>query len=88
MTHWPVLVGIGSIVVGLVWIVRRDVPYGFRGGPTLGHLRGRGAVAAGAVAIVLGIGIAYPSCSEFYEVDVCLDGGGAWDRNADECVWK
>jgi hypothetical protein len=52
---WHVFVGLLVIGVGVFWIVRRKVPVGVEGSPPSYYLTGRKALAAGLVAIAIGI---------------------------------
>ena len=49
------VVGISFIVGGVIWAVRRNIPYGWSDMPPQGHIGGRWALLLGLVSIALGI---------------------------------
>ena len=49
------VLGLAEAAVGAYWIKVGKVPYGWRGFPASGYLTGWAALAAGALAIAIGI---------------------------------
>lgn len=56
---WRLLFGLGIVVVGVVWILKLDVPIGIEGRAPIFHARGRWAVVLGVLAVALGLIIAF-----------------------------
>jgi hypothetical protein len=62
---WYRLWGSGLIVVGVVWIRKREVEVGVAGRPPAFFVRGRAAVVCGAIVIAIGVVVfVYPGIFE------------------------
>ena len=74
------------IIVGVVWILRKNVPAGIRGRPPSFYVKGKWAVFIGISAIILGLFFALDIPKQI-EIDSCLDSGGSYDYEKEECVY-
>lgn len=53
--YWIKLLGIVMLVIGIVWIYRRQIPVGIEGRHPAFYIKGRWAILMGIIAILLGI---------------------------------
>jgi hypothetical protein len=77
--------GICAIVIGIVWIIKRNVPIGMEARPPSFYAKGKWAVILGILAIILGlfVGLEIP---KQIRIDRCLDSGGSYNYETDKCV--
>jgi len=82
---WNQIWGIGVIIVGIIWIIKRNVPIGVELRPPSFYAKGKWAILLGLFAIVLGlfIGLEIP---KQIKIDRCLDSGGSYNYKTDKCI--
>jgi hypothetical protein len=83
--RWNQIWGMSAIVVGIICIVKRNVPIGFESRPPSFYAKGKWAILLGVLIIILGlfIGLEIP---KQMKIDRCLDSGGRYDYKADKCI--
>jgi len=84
---WQQIWGFGLAVIGVYYIVKRDVPVGIEGQPPSFHAKGWLAVALGVIGIVVGLVVAF-DVPRHLRIDSCLDNGGRFDAETDECIFS
>lgn len=82
---WAQIWGMGAIVVGIYWILKSEVPVGIKGQPHSFYARGKWAVVLGVVAIIIGLVVSFELPKQV-NIDKCLDNGGSYDYERDECI--
>ncbi|MGB4065079.1 MAG: hypothetical protein WBK19_14740 [Azonexus sp.] len=82
--EWPEVAGLILVVVGLHWVVKRNIPVGLEGRPPSFYLIGKWAVLAGLVAILAGLVLVFDLPKQI-AVDKCLDAGGSYDYERGRC---
>lgn len=82
--EWPQVAGLILVLVGLHWVVKRNIPVGLEGRPPFFYLVGKWAVLAGLVAIVVGLVMVFELPKQV-AVDKCLDAGGRYDYEQGRC---
>lgn len=56
---WNQIWGFGVVIVGIVWILKKDIPVGIEGkGPSF-YVKGKFAVGLGILTIMLGLAVAF-----------------------------
>lgn len=53
--YWDQIFGIGLVVVGLAWIVKKSVPVGIEGRKPSFTLKGRSALLLGIIVLIVGL---------------------------------
>jgi len=56
--EWNLIWGIGAILIGLYWVVKRSVPVGIEGRKPSYIAKGKYAVVLGITAIIIGLYVA------------------------------
>ncbi len=85
--EWNVVWGVGAILVGVYWIIKRSVPVGIEGKEPSFFAKGKWAVLLGIFAISLGLFIATDAPKQL-KVDECLDKGGSFNYETITCEFK
>jgi len=83
-TGWRLIFGLALIAVGIVWILKCEIPVGIEGRPPSFHARGVWAITLGILAIVLGLVVAFDLPPRL-RVDSCLDRGGSFNYKTNAC---
>ena len=73
------------MILGLILLAEGKIPYGIRGGPTLGVIQGRPAKVLSFVLIAIGVIVLL---RDQVSRDVCLDRGGSWDQHSKACDYN
>lgn len=84
---WNQIWGFGVVIVGIVWILKKDIPVGIQGKAPSFYVKGKIAVALGILTIILGLTVALEVPKQI-EIDRCLDSGGMYDYNKSKCEYK
>ena len=82
---WNQIWGSGVIVVGIVWILKKNIPIGFELRPPSFYAKGKWAIILGILAIAFGLFIALEIPKQI-KIDHCLDSGGSYNYETNECV--
>lgn len=82
---WNQIWGTGVIIIGIIWIIRRNVPVGFESRPPSFNAKGKWAILLGVLAIIVGlfIGLEIP---KQIKIERCLDSGGSYNFETDKCI--
>lgn len=84
---WNQIWGFGVVIVGIVWIFKKDIPIGIEGKTPSFYAKGKIAVALGVLTIILGLTVALEVPKQI-KIDRCLDSGGTYDYKKSTCVYK
>ena len=82
--EWNLIFGIGVILVGVYWIIKRSVPVGIEGRNPSFIAKGKWAVLLGSIAILLGLFVAIDIPKQL-KIDKCLDNGGSFNYETNSC---
>jgi hypothetical protein len=82
---WNQIWGSAVIVVGIVWIFKKNIPIGFELRPPSFYAKGKWAIFLGILAIAFGLFIALEIPKQI-KIDRCLDSGGKYNYETNECV--
>ncbi len=79
--------GVGAILMGIYWIIKRSVPVGIEGKEPSFIAKGKWAVLLGIFAIFLGLFVVIDAPKQ-QKVDECLDNGGSFNYETITCEFK
>jgi len=85
--EWNLIFGIGVILVGIYWIIKRSVPVGIEGRNPSFIAKGKWAVLLGSIAILLGLFVAIDIPKQL-KIDKCLDNGGSFNYETNFCEFS
>ena len=83
--RWNQIWGSGVIVVGIVWILKKNIPIGFALRSPSFYAREKWAIFLGILAVAFGLFIALEIPKQII-IDRCLDSGGSYNYETNECV--
>ena len=85
--EWNLVWGVGVILVGVYWVIKRSVPVGIEGRDPSFIAKGKWAVLLGIIAIILGLFVAIDIPKQI-KIDKCLDNGGSFNYETNSCEFS
>ncbi len=85
--EWNIVWGVGAILIGIYWIIKRSVPVGIEGKEPSFIAKGKWAILLGIFSISLGLFVATDAPKQL-KVDECLDKGDRFNYETISCEFK